>query len=102
MNFRKAWRTSIAESIYQVTSRDDRNGELLGLCPVHGEKNASFSYNYITDVYFCQTCKVSGDLIKLWILVRGFSNLKEGFVSFCREYGLGDEKANGMSRDAGW
>lgn len=84
-------RASIAESLYRVTSRNDGKGELVGLCPVHQERNPSFSYNYKSDVYCCQACKASGDLIKLWIHVKGYSNFKEGFVSFCREYGLGGE-----------
>jgi putative DNA primase/helicase len=84
-------RASIARSLFKVTSEDHNKGELHGLCPIHGDKNPSFSYNYKKDVYKClSSCtedNADGDLIKLWIRVKGYSE-KEGFKTFCAEHGI--------------
>ncbi|MEN6619999.1 MAG: phage/plasmid primase, P4 family [Smithella sp.] len=80
-------RAQIARSLFKVTSPDKNRGELIGLCPIHGESNPSFSYNYQKDVYNCASCNASGDLLKLWSEVKGYGQ-KEGFKAFCTEYGI--------------
>jgi putative DNA primase/helicase len=84
-------RAQIARSLFKITSEDHNKGELHGLCPIHGDKNPSFSYNYKKDVYKClSSCteeNADGDLAKLWIIVKGFDR-REGFKAFCREYGI--------------
>lgn len=80
-------RSEIASSLFKVTSRDDHKGELHGLCPIHQEKNPSFSYNSKKDRYNCFSCGASGGLVKLWCEVKGYGQ-KEGFKEFCRQYGI--------------
>jgi putative DNA primase/helicase len=80
-------RAQIARSLFKVTSEEKNKGETHGLCPIHGESNPSFSYNYNKDSYNCFSCGVSGDLLRLWIEVRGLGQ-KEGFKAFCDEYGI--------------
>jgi len=80
-------RARIARSLYKVTSEDKNRGELIGLCPIHGESNPSFSYNYIKDVYKCLSCNADGDLVKLWSEVNGHGQ-KEGIKAFCADFGI--------------
>ena len=61
----------VARVLFQVTRDDASRGELLGLCPIHGEKNASFSYNWHQDTYHCFSCGAGGDLVRLWCLAKG-------------------------------
>lgn len=65
----------------------------MGLCPILGETNASFSYNYAKDGYRCLSCSASGDRIKLWVKVKGLEK-KAGFKTFCEEYGIEKTKSN--------
>jgi len=90
-------RASIARTLFKVTSMEEAKGELHGLCPIHGESNPSFSYNYKKDVYHCLSCNADGDLLRLWCEVQGY-NQKEGFKAFCEEYGI--ETATGRRTHA--
>ncbi len=83
----EARRAEIARTLFTVTSVDETKGELHGLCPLHGEKNPSFSYNFKKDVYKCLSCNADGDLIRLWSEVKGYGR-KEGFRAFCEAYDI--------------
>jgi putative DNA primase/helicase len=85
----EAERIRIASELFKVTAREENKGELHGLCPIHGEKNPSFSYNFKTDVYNCFSCSASGDLLRLFCEVRGLGQ-KEGFKAFCDAFGIED------------
>lgn len=80
---------SIAESLFTVT---ERSGNWLnGLCPIHGDRNQSFGYNFTEDVFHCHTqCTKDGDLIDLFCLVEGFDQQK-GFVEFKKRFCDGAE-----------
>ena len=80
-------RISIARNLFNVTAEDQHKGELHGLCPIHNEKNPSFSYNYKTDVFGCFSCGAGGDLIALWTQINDHDT-KEGFKAFCAQYGI--------------
>jgi putative DNA primase/helicase len=80
-------RAEIARSLYKVTSEDKNRGELIGLCPIHGESNPSFSYNYKKDQYKCLSCNADGDIIKLWSEVNHLGQ-KDGFEAFCKEFNI--------------
>lgn len=80
-------RAAIARSLFKVTTEEKGKGEIHGLCPIHGESNSSFSYNYTKDSYNCFSCAAAGDLADLWAKVKGHSE-KEGFKAFCAEYGI--------------
>lgn len=92
-------RAEIARSLYQVTSEDKNKGELIGICPIHGEKNPSFSYNYKKDVYKCFSCNADGDIIQLWSEVKGYGQ-KDGFEEFCKEFGIDVGRDSQARRDA--
>lgn len=79
----EADRIRIAESLFEVKSRSEGRGELMGLCPIHGESNPSFQYNYKKDTYFCFACGVKGDLPGLYMTVT-----RNTFGEFCRLHGI--------------
>ena len=77
----------IATSLFKVTSKQMAKGELHGLCPIHGEKTPSFSYNFEKDKYNCLACGASGNIIKLWSELNHY-NERDGFEAFAEKYGL--------------
>ncbi len=83
---------SIARELFTVKST--KGGELIGLCPVHEDKNPSFSYNPSKDLCHCFSCGFNGDIIRLWSKVKGYGDEKEGFKAFCREYNISDSLAS--------
>jgi len=93
----------IAASLFQVTAVDESRCEMHGLCPIHGEKNPSFSYNFKKDSYHCFSCSAGGDLIQLWCDVNG-KDRKEGFREFCETFGIdpgGSSQAGGAAQGGG-
>ena len=81
-------RIEIAKGLFEVSEEDHRKGELHGKCPLHDEDNPSFSYNYKKDSYHCLACLRSGDLIKLWSRVNGYSDNTDGFKAFCSQFDI--------------
>jgi len=79
---------SIAENLFIVKSR--KNGELIGLCPNHEDRNPSFSYNPSKDLCHCFSCGFSGDIITLWCKVNAHADSREGFKAFCHEFNISD------------
>ena len=79
----------IAESLFQVKNR--KKGELIGLCPVHDDKNPSFSYNPVKDMCHCFSCGFKGDIITLWSRINGYTDPAEGFKAFCEHHGIADQ-----------
>ena len=79
---------TIARDLFIVKST--RGDELIGLCPVHEDKNPSFSYNPSKDLCHCFSCGFNGDIISLWSKVKGYGDTKEGFLAFCQEYNISD------------
>lgn len=84
-------RAEIARSLFKTTSEDSNKGEIHGLCPIHGESNPSFSYNYKKDSYNCLACGAHGDLIGLYTEVNKYSQM-DGFKKFCEDYNVPLEK----------
>jgi len=82
-------RRSIAEGLFtfQKDMKGKKGQEMIGLCPLHDDKKASFSYNLDQDVFFCYGCRETGDLAGLWSKVRGYSK-EDGFKAFCQEYNI--------------
>ncbi len=87
-------RAAIAADLFVVKSKDLNRNELIGLCPIHGESNPSFAYNTNKDVYFCQSCQATGDLVDLWCKVNGHGDPKEGFKSFCRTFQINKDQSS--------
>ena len=78
-------RQQIAKGCFQVT--ETRGSEMHGLCPFHGEKKASFSYNFDKDLCNCLSCGAAGDLIALWGQAHGYSDNDSAFKAFAKEFG---------------
>jgi len=91
-------RIRIACNLFELKDQDKNRKELQGLCPIHGESNPSFSYNYEKDVFHCLSCTASGDLVKLWSKVKGYTDI-EGFKAFCNEYGLSDTEKQKKNKE---
>jgi DNA primase len=87
-------RELIAKELFTVKKEYSNRGELHGLCPIHKEKNPSFSYNFKKDAYNCLSCGAAGDLADLWTKVNGYGD-EEGFKAFCDAYGIELESASG-------
>jgi putative DNA primase/helicase len=87
-------RRSIAEGCFTVQTGWEAS-EMTGLCPFHDDKKASFSYNPEKDLYHCLTpsCGQSGDLADLWARVHGYTETKEGFKAFCKEFNINQDPA---------
>jgi hypothetical protein len=62
-------------------------GRVVGLCPFHAEKTASFGYSPAKDLYHCFGCGVSGDLIRLWGRLSGPGDEVEAFKAFKAKFG---------------
>jgi putative DNA primase/helicase len=83
----------VAESTYgRIISHDRHRNELVGLCPLHQEKNPSYSYNYGKDVFNCSSGCGGGDLIKLYSQIRGLDS-KAGFSAFLDEFASYEPKS---------
>jgi len=78
-------REQIARASFQVV--EQRGSELHGLCPFHGEKKPSFSYNFDKDLCNCLSCGAAGDLIKLWGQAHGHDDNDSAFKAFAKEFG---------------
>ena len=84
-NLSAAEREAIATDCFQVTEK--RGDELHGLCPFHGEKKPSFSYNVVKDLCNCFSCGATGDIIALWGVSRNYGSNDEAFAAFREQYG---------------
>jgi putative DNA primase/helicase len=84
-------RREIAEALIRdsgggkVTQVQAARRSLIGLCPLHSESNPSFGYDWGKDVFNCSGCQESGDLIKLFWLLRGLDQ-KQGFKRFLQDF----------------
>lgn len=85
-------RQHLAKQLFTVANEYESREELHGLCPFHGEKTASFGYNYGKDVYSCQSCPVTGDLIDLWCHANGKDRKHGGLKDFCASCGIDWDK----------
>lgn len=60
---------------------------LTGLCPFHGDRNASFSVNLTNGMYHCFACGAAGNYIKYRATKAGIST-KDAYLQILREHGL--------------
>ncbi len=66
----------------------ERGRQVMGLCPFHAEKTASFGYDAAKDLYHCFGCGAGGDLIRLYEHLRGYGrDPKDVFKEFKSRYG---------------
>lgn len=91
-------RKAIAKGLFTESSCDENRCELIGLCPFHGEKNASFSYNWDKDIFNCFGCTAKGDLIDLWCHAHGYNRKDGGFKKFCEEHNIHSANSQGLTR----
>lgn len=83
----EADRQRIAGGLFTVVRTYEQTGEMVGGCPLHKDKEPSFSYNYKKDLWNCLAGCGGGDLIELYSRVRGIGK-DEGFKRFCEEHGI--------------
>lgn len=81
-------RRELALDIIPKAKAKDGDKEIIGLCPFHQEKNPSFGYNHKKDLFFCHSCRASGDIIDLWAHIEGIQDKKEAYKAFCRKFGI--------------
>ena len=56
-----------------ISQQLKRSGDkLVGLCPLHNEKTASF-FIYPQNTFYCFGCQLGGDVIELIVLLHGFN-----------------------------
>ena len=91
-------RKRIAESCFQVT--ETNGNELHGLCPFHGEKQPSFSYNFEKDMCNCFSCGATGDLVTLWGEYHGYSDNDSAFRAFREQYGSEQQWSSSVGKPA--
>ena len=68
-----------------VADRQARPGEVMALCPLHGDTDPSFGYSYERDVFYCFGCGASGDIIELFGRLHGLDE-SEAFKKFKSTY----------------
>lgn len=93
-----ARRAQVARELFRVT-REER-GELVGICPLHDDRNASLSYNPGKDLWHCFGCgpDSGGDLVDLFAQVHGLDK-SEGLRRFRQTYAPGEATTTPPKRD---
>lgn len=66
----------------RVTGKD-----LVGLCPFHGDRNASFSVNLENGMYHCFACGAEGNYVKYRAEKEGIST-KDAYLLILKEHGI--------------
>lgn len=57
---------SFFKSLVEIKSKSSDGRELQGLCPFHNDTQASLSLNIDSGLYFCHSCKNTGDVFELY------------------------------------
>ena len=66
-------RNPIEDVVGQYVSLRRSGSNLFGLCPVHGEKTASFSVSPDKGIYYCFGCHKGGSVINFQMEIEGLS-----------------------------
>lgn len=64
--------------------------DLVGLCPFHGDRNASFSVNLKNGMYHCFACGAEGNYIKYRSEREGIST-KDAYLLILKEHGIEED-----------
>jgi DNA primase len=80
-------RFNIADVIRRYMALKPAGSRLVGLCPFHNEKTASFSVNPDKGVFYCFGCQASGDVIDFYCRINGL-DFREGLEQLAREAGI--------------
>jgi len=80
-------RLNIADVVKRYMALKPAGSRLMGLCPFHNEKTASFSVNPDKGVFYCFGCQASGDVIDFFCKVNGL-DFREGLEQLAREAGI--------------
>lgn len=65
--------------------------KLLGLCPFHPDKNASFSADLKTGQFQCFACGKAGNFLTFYAELNGVDT-KEAYKRICEEHGLSEQR----------
>jgi DNA primase len=80
-------RMNIADVVKRYLALRPAGSRLVGLCPFHNEKTASFSVNPDKGVFYCFGCQASGDVIDFYCRINGL-DFREGLEQLAREAGI--------------
>ena len=64
---------------------------MTGLCPLHSEKEPSFSVNLKTGQYKCFSCGAEGNFTKFYAEMHGIDT-KDAYARICEDYHLEEPK----------
>ncbi|MEF7615972.1 DNA primase [Aquincola sp. MAHUQ-54] len=80
-------RVDIVEVVGRHVQLKKTGGNLMGLCPFHGEKSPSFSVSPSKQFYYCFGCGASGDAVKFLAEHTGAS-FREAVADLAQQVGL--------------
>ncbi len=80
-------RLNIADIVKRYVSLKNAGGRLVGLCPFHNEKTASFGVNPEKGFFHCFGCQASGDVIDFYCRINGL-DFREGLEQLALETGI--------------
>lgn len=80
-------RLNIADVVKRYLALRPAGARLVGLCPFHNEKTASFSVSPEKGVFYCFGCQASGDVIDFYCRINGL-DFREGLEQLAREAGI--------------
>lgn len=80
-------RLNIADIVKRYVSLKNAGGRLVGLCPFHNEKTASFGVNPEKGFFHCFGCQASGDVIDFYCRINGL-DFREGLEQLALETGV--------------
>ncbi|SHN51877.1 DNA primase [Desulfovibrio litoralis] len=80
-------RLNIADVIRRYVDLRSAGSRLMGCCPFHQEKTASFSVNAEEGFFYCFGCQASGDIFEFYSRINGL-DFKESLEQLAEECGI--------------
>ena len=80
-----------AEYLATVEKAKITGTRLIGLCPFHHDKNASFSANLENGMYKCFACGAEGNFLTFWANLHG-TDTKDAYRAILEKYHIEPEK----------
>ncbi|MGD0275673.1 MAG: AAA family ATPase [Syntrophales bacterium] len=65
------------ERYLKGNTKKNGNNQYIALCPLHDDKNPSFSFNAKTGQYFCHGCNKKGDMIRFYADLKGLDDRRD-------------------------
>lgn len=80
-----------AEYLSAIEKAKITGSRLIGLCPFHNDRNASFSADLQTGMYTCFACGAKGNFITFWANIHG-TDTKDAYKAILEKYHIEPEK----------